>query len=303
MIFCTLSDDKYLLQGLALVHSIKNYSFEDYKIYYLCLDDNTYNTIEKISKLENLKLYPISYSSLERKYPQILDLKSKDFKDYCFSFSALLPKYIFEVYFEENILYVDSDTMFYYDPKIIYDEIGYNDVGIIRHRFNDRTHPSGEYNANVIYFRNTTNGNKVLDWWHVSFMTKNPARLSTCGDQKYMEGFENIIGRQNICVIDDKVGHGAPWNFYLYKYDKFDQLPKIIQWENKEQIFVFNHFSQFYYDFNASAFSYSGNSHLEYTFFNKIFDHTPFLKNMYIEYYEILKLLNLRYNLNIGQKQ
>lgn len=301
MVFCTLSNERYLLQGLALVDSIERYSSDDYKLYYLCLDDYTYEKILKISVTSLYKIIPISYSDLDSRYPQILHFKHTNYSEYCFSFSSLLPKYIFEKYNEPNIIYVDSDTLFYNDPHFIHYEVNGRDIGIVRHRFNDRTHESGEYNANVIYINNNENGNKLLDWWHIAYMTKNPTRLSSCGDQKFMEAFEDVLGHENVCVMDN-IGHGAPWNFNLYRYDKFHETPKKIDWDGKEQIFLFNHFSQFVYDFDINAFSYSGNSHLMYTFNNMIFQHEPKLNQMYVEYYELLKFLNEEYDLNIRKK-
>ena len=302
MIICTLSNNRYLLQGLALFHSIKKYYYNNLKFYYLCLDDYTYSTILDLNSKYNLDIIPILNYEIEAKFPQIAELRLSNYLEYCYSFSSLLPKYIFEKYNEPSVIYIDSDTLFYEDPNMLYIEIGNKDVGIIRHRFNDRTHVSGEYNANVIYIKNNENGNKILDWWHVSFMTKNPARLSTCGDQKFLEGFEDIIGKENVCVIDN-IGHGAPWNYNLYQYDKFDELPKKIIWEGREQIFLFNHFSQFVYDFDYNAFSYSGGSHLIYTFDNMIYRHVPKLNQIYLDYYKILHDLNDIYKLNIRNKQ
>lgn len=304
MIFATLSNKKYLLQGIALAYSLRNTipNIDNYKLYYLCLDEETFDIINAVNKSYDLRLYPILGSDLDKMYPQIQVLKSTKYSDYCFSFSALLPLYIFKIYAEESAMYIDSDTYFYHTPKLIYEEIGSKDVGIIRHRHNDRTHGAGEYNANVMYFKNNDNGNKVLNWWHIAYMTKNPYHLSGCGDQKFLEGFEDVIGKNNVCVVDDIIGHGAPWNFSLYNLDKLNETPKKIVWNDKEQIFVFNHFSQFEYNFEANWFSYTGFSHLEYTQENKIFKNNVNLHNMYADYYVFLKQINEELNLNVRQK-
>lgn len=305
MIFTTLSNEKYMLQGVALAHSLKAVIPSDvaYKIYYLCLDQYTYDMLHRLGMQVDLNIIPILYTELETKYPQIITLKMNNYSEYCFSFSALLPKYIFDVYNESSVLYIDSDVLFYHTPQLIYDEIGDSDIGIVRHRFNDRTHGAGEYNANMIYFKNNENGNKVLDWWHISYMTKTPAHLSSCGDQKFLEGFEDVIGKERVCVVDDIVGHGAPWNYSLYGYYNFTENPKKIDWDGKEQIFVFNHFSQFEYDFDMNWFSYSGRSHMEYTFGNKLFEYEPKLHSMYAEYYDMLNKLNNEFNLNVRKKK
>jgi len=39
-----------------------------------------------------------------------------------------------------------------------------------------------------------------------------------CGDQKYLELFFDLFESKNIKILDENIGHGAPWNFTLYGY-------------------------------------------------------------------------------------
>jgi hypothetical protein len=298
MIFCTVSNKKYLLQGIALAYSLHSNANTEYKFYYLCLDDESHQILTNIQTEFDFKIIPIHYSELETTHPELLNLKQTNFSDYCFAFSSLFPKHIFTHFNESSVIYIDSDTYIYSSPQLIYDEIGNKDVGIVRHRHNDRTHYAGEYNVNVVYVKNNINGNKILDWWYNSYMTQTPKELSTCGDQKYLEGFEDIIGKENIVVVDELVGHGAPWNYRLYSYDLFTQNPKKIIWDNKTQVFVFNHFSQFKYDFEKDGFSHTNGFHLGDIMNGEVFKILP-LHQMYVEYYHILKDLNTQLNLNI----
>ncbi len=297
MIFCTVSNKKYLLQGIALAYSLHNY-INNYKLYYLCLDDESHQILNQIQTEFDLKIIPISHLELETIYPELIKLKQNNFSEYCFAFSSLFPKYIFTHFNEPSVIYIDSDTYFYSSPQLIYDEINNKDVGIIRHRHIDRSHPAGEYNVNVVYIKNNTNGNRVLDWWYAAYITQFPKELSTCGDQKYLEGFEDIIGKENIAIIDTLVGHGAPWNYKLYDYSLFNDSPKKIIWNNISQIFVFNHFSQFTFNFITDTFTHTGGKHLGDINYGKIFD-IPELQYLYVDYYQTLKEINNQLNLNI----
>lgn len=300
MIFCTLSNKKYLLQGVALAYSLyENIQTKEYKLYYLCLDDESYNTLSNISQTFNLHIIPIHYSELENIHPELIQLKQKNFSEYCFSFSSLLPKFIFKNFKELSILYIDSDVYFYNTPELLLEEINNKDIGLIRHRHIDRTHPAGEYNVNAVYIKNNINGNKILDWWYSAYLTQTPKELSTCGDQKYLEGFETIIGKENIAILDNLIGHGAPWNYKLYNYSLFNSEPKKIIWNGKQQIFVFNHFSQFTFDFITNTFTHTGGKHLGDIEYGAVFN-IPELQNLYVEYYQTLKEINTQLNLNIN---
>jgi len=116
-------------------------------------------------------------------------------------------------------------------------------IGIILHRHVKVGHHVGGYNVGIICFRTNETGRNCLKWWRDVVMDKsNPwfRKYGKVGDQKYLELFEEMFG--DVKVLDDNIGHGAPWNLRLYKYFKD---PTIIQWKGKVQPLVFVHFSHF----------------------------------------------------------
>ncbi len=81
-----------------------------------------------------------------------------------------------------------------------------------------------------------------------------------------------------VCVIDNLVGHAAPWNGYRQIMDG-----EWIIWRGKKQKFVFYHFSHFHCDKNGYKTNYNG-------------EWTPekdkdWQKKLYDDYYKMMKEL------------
>ena len=84
---------------------------------------------------------------------------------------------------------------------------------------------------------------------------------------KYLEAFERLFGKENICIIDEEIGHGAPWNMSLYEYLDGDLGGKIkwspdpnmnigIETKTRIQPMYFVHFSQFTPDYENSNYRF-----------------------------------------------
>jgi len=236
--FCTLSDNKYLKQGKALIKSLRKVNSFPFKLYYLCLDEETYAALEGESNVVRVKL-----SDVEASRGRILEYKnSNPYTEYCWSLASTLCRYLLEEINLPHILYIDSDIYFYKDPQIIYDEQQDKSIGIIRHRHNTSTSVDGEFNVGIVYFKNDSAGLSCLRWWNDCILEGSRPDLATCGDQKYLEEFISIYG-DCVCVLDKTFAHGAPWNFRLYVYDDYYSDGTVV-WGDKKQPLVFNHFSR-----------------------------------------------------------
>jgi hypothetical protein len=68
-----------------------------------------------------------------------------------------------------SITYIDADVMFFSDPKVIFDEIGDKDIGIIPHRWEkklkERLEVNGKYNVSWVTIKNAETGKKCLEKW------------------------------------------------------------------------------------------------------------------------------------------
>lgn len=254
---CTLSDYGYIHQGLALFNSIKN---DDILLYYLCLDEETYVKIESI---KNRKIIPIEISVFDD--DELLQrLKTNDYKYFCWTLASYFCKYLMESKNCDSITYLDSDIFFHDSINFLFTEIGNKDIAIFRHRHHDYKlfNFDGYFNVGVVYFKNSSLAKHVLDWWVDAVLNKKYPPLSTCGDQKYLDMIPFFCPSNNL-LIDGNIGHGAPWHWQLYKYDKY-KTNKTIIWNGVEQKLLFSHFSKFKFDLVSN--NYLGSStYYQYT--------------------------------------
>jgi len=257
----TLSDKNYLDRGIALYESIKKFPI-DFRLFYLCLDGKTYDTLSQIGDTrlipllideefkDNKDFYILAANNASVPIGLSDEYYDKNklfpgYSDFHFALGSFFTHHIMEKEEPDEVLYVDSDILFYCDPELIFDAVVERSIGIIRHRHNEVGCIAGGYNVGIVYFRNNTTGRSCLNWWRDVVMNKdNPwfTEYGGCGDQKYLELFESKFG--DVKILDADIGHAAPWNFSLYRY--FDD-DTIIDWNGVIQPLVFVHFSHFNY--------------------------------------------------------
>jgi hypothetical protein len=188
----------------------------------------------------------------------------------------------------DSITYIDSDIYFHKDISLLFDAFGTKDCGIFRHRFlaDHEDSPYGKFNVGIVYFKNSGKGREVLDWWTDAVLYQKYPNLATCGDQKYLDMFPRICGREYI-YIDDGIGHGAPWNWLVYDMTSLES--GVIQWKGQSQPLVFTHFSKFIYSFEKDTFECTnGQIYHPYTNYNRIYEYKP-LYDLHARYFNSLK--------------
>ena len=154
------------------------------------------------------------------------------------------------------------------------------------HRHNFIGHRDGGFNVGVVWFNNSSKGREVLAWWKNAVLKREPKELSIMGDQKYLEAFIPMFGEEAIKVLDEDIGHGAPWNFRLYIYDELLK-DNIIGWGDKKQKLVFNHFSQFKYTISPPEINPDNNIYRHLTLNGAVF-YIHEVHQMYMNYYDKL---------------
>lgn len=219
MKFCTIADKNYLTKALAMYKSLCD-NVKDFKLYFLCLDDETYIKLDELN-LPNIYIFRLSL--LDSLDCELRDSKNNppskygtQYSQYCWCLTPYFTNHILKYYCkkDEYLMYVDADIYFYGPPNAILNEINGKSIGIHTHRFTPpfREVISGWYNVGIVVFKNDFEGRKISELW--KYWMLNPKneyynKYGTCGDQKYLELFEKLS--DSVCIFDKHLLHGAPW--------------------------------------------------------------------------------------------
>lgn len=226
-VYCTLFDKNYLIKGLVTVYSLIKCA-KEYKIYVLALDDET----EVILKSLNIDfLVVISLNDfLDEDYQQRKCEQSNT--AFCWSCSANLLQYIFNVFQEMYCTYIDADLFFYEDPSCLIDEMIYanKSVQIMEHRFSldefgkRSLKYSGRFCVEFNTFKNTPEAMLVLNEWvgKVNKCCEETANGLVFGDQKYLDDWTKQYDCVHIC--ENVFAGVAPWNIGQYRLEKNNLL-------------------------------------------------------------------------------
>jgi len=239
--FCTLFDSHYLLRGLAMYKSLCKH-LDDFHLYFFAFDSKCYQT------LKELNLDKATIISLEEfEDPQLLAIKpTRSRAEYCWTCTPSTIRYSLDKYNLDCCTYLDADIYFFASPKILVNELGEDSVMITEHRYSPRYKKLvkfGKYCVQFMTFRNTPQGNEVLNWWRDSCLQWCYARYEDgkFGDQKYLDDWPERF--ECVHVLQHLGGGVAPWNVQQYDIFRKDSklLGKVRGAENLFEI-IFYHF-------------------------------------------------------------
>ena len=268
----TLSDINYLTCGLTLYESLSETASCDFTLHYLAMDSDAKKKLEELNK-DNIVIYTLDdlesedFEKLKVNNTSSEEESRKGHSAFHFMLSSFFTHYIMNKVDCEDVLYIDSDILFYRDVNIIFNTME-KSVGLITHkhiRLDKTTRNPGYYNVGVVYFKNDSVGNDCLNFWRdccIYSDNKYSEIFGACWDQKYLELFGDEFGEDNIQNLCLTVGNGAPWNFTLFTFLDANQ----IIWNDYsgnvldvgtsiEQDLVFNHFSHFSPNYEARTYS------------------------------------------------
>ena len=279
---CTLSDINYLHLGICLYNSIAESCSKKFVMHYLCIDNESYSVLKQ-KESQTLKVYSIKDIESTNDFQSLVSnttyspMSSDVSNTYCFSLASFFSKFLLDTQDIDDIIYTDADMLFYNDISDIHSFASKKSIGVMLHIHNDIGCHVGGYNVGLIYFKNDKPGYDCLTWWRdcvINPENKWAAEYGTCGDQKYLEAFAPLFGQENIAVIDEEIGHGAPWNLGIYQYLDNDIGGKIkwtpfdhhqrklklgMEFDHKIQNMYFIHFSQFNPDYQNNRYGLDRN--------------------------------------------
>ena len=253
--FCTTSDINFLHRGLSLYESLNRHN-DDFELFYLCSDDESY---QKLKELDLARIVPVSLGDLFKADPDLKEAQNNkpsyeavnvgnktncDPKkvQFFWCLSSYFTWYVLDLDDTYDVLYIDPDIYFYHDWNVIFEEIGSKSIGIVRHRI-PYSAAVGEFNVGIVYFKKDLSGYSCSTFWKDCLLDIENKYYNThgmCGDQKYLELFAPLSGDDNVCIIDKKVGHLAPWNLAYHRYTDNSLI-----WEQNVQPLVYYHYSDF----------------------------------------------------------
>lgn len=275
--FCTLSDKNWLHKGLAMYLSLQA-RVSDFTLHYLCIDDETYNTLSRLVQQHKYKINPIKLDDLLRCDVELQKAKTNPpgkygdvYSQFCWTLTPYFTWWLltYKVPLNDWLYYADSDLLFYGNPLSLGEKAGQTDysVAIHSHRQNhangykSENSDVGYYNVGLIMFKNNSTGKAVAEWWKKVLLSTTHQYYElygTCGDQKYLDLFIPLFGRENTLVWDEALfcsfAHGAPWNFDIYEYG---EKPTDVKYKGREETILLNHFSHFTPDLAKDTWSSS----------------------------------------------
>jgi hypothetical protein len=244
--FCTLFDSNYLARGLVTYGSLLTTTEGSAHLYVFAFDDLCLTTL-KAMNLPNLTV--ISLAEFEDE--DLLRIKpTRSQGEYCWTCTSSTIHYCIRKFNLPHCTYIDADMVFYQNPKVLLDEMPPTaNVLITEHRYTpryDKSKLSGKYCVQFMYFDNSENGQKVLNWWRERCLEWcfNRHEAGKFGDQKYLDDwldrFEGVHSLQHL-------GGGlAPWNvqqfdFQHSKHKIIGKLKKNTEGSSFEAVFFHFH--------------------------------------------------------------
>ncbi|MEW5819371.1 MAG: glycosyl transferase [Cyanobacteriota bacterium] len=282
--FCTLFDSNFLYIGLAMYESLLK-NCKSFHLYIFAFDDKCFETLNKL----NLSCVTV-ISMKDFESEELLNVKSsRTVVEYFWTCTSSTILYVLEKYNVDHCTYLDADTYFFADPKVLVEEMENKSVLITEHRYTpkyDASKTSGTFCVQFVTFKKNLEGLKVLRHWKDCCINwcYNRIEDGKFGDQKYLDNWPD----QFSCIhILKNIGGGvAPWNIQQYEFfENKDYLAgKEIQ-TGKEFKVIFYHFHDVKCNFEKGLY--------QIIFYKINNQHNELI---YDPYFEHLKAISIKLN-------
>ena len=207
--YCTVFDKNYLFQGVALYESLTKFS-RKFNLYVLCMDDVTYDTIQKLRSTYQY-LSPISLNEILDE--QITKIKERTTHgQFCWVCQPLICEYLINNLNVSMITYLEADSIFLNDPEILFDELAGYSVSLVAHNFSrgfDNSMDAGVFCTQFNVFKNDLNALKVLNYWKRCCFLYDKDNPNEYPGQFHLNDWPKFDG---VRVIQHSGAGVAPWN-------------------------------------------------------------------------------------------
>ncbi len=211
--FCTYCDQGYAARMLCL-HASLTQQGEPFTLTVLCFDKETELVIAG-HRDESLVALPLE--ELLAADPELAATRENRSRvEFYFTSTAALVMHCLRREPAAPVMtYLDADLFFYLPASLVLAEQGDASVGIVPHRFAERTIQSlinGIYNVGWVSFRRDENGLSCLKWWRERCIEWCYDRLEggKFADQAYLNDFPNKF--HGVKSLNHSGINTAPWN-------------------------------------------------------------------------------------------
>jgi hypothetical protein len=234
--FCTLFDKNYLYQAVALHQSLVRHA-GDFRLYALCMDSTAFAMIEKLGFDS---LIPVHIDDLITQEVAAVRQRTTH-GQFCWACQPLICRHVLDKFAVDMVTYLESDSLFFSDPKVLFDEIGSRSVSLSPHNYSaefDNADLSGKFCTQFNAFRNDQAGRAILAHWTAScFKYDKSAPRAYPGQTELDDWPERFAG---VAVIQHPGAGVAPWNIRGFRLDATGETPTV----NGEPV-VFYHYHEY----------------------------------------------------------
>jgi hypothetical protein len=234
--FCTLFDKNYLVQGVALYRSLARHA-RDFRLYALCMDSAAF---AMLGNMKSDALIPIHVEDLVTEEVAAVRRRTTH-GQFCWVCQPLICRHILDRFAVDMVTYLESDSLFFSDPEVLFAEISPGSVSLSPHNYSSEfahADVSGKFCTQFNAFRNDPAGRLVLaDWIRLCFRYDKSAPRAYPGQtglDDWPERFEGVV------VLRHPGAGVAPWNIRGYRLDSTGRTPTV----NGAPV-VFYHYHQY----------------------------------------------------------
>jgi hypothetical protein len=222
-IFCTLFDKNYLIQGVALYRSLVRHA-RDFRLYALCMDSTAFAMIEKL----NLDaLIPVHIDELITAEVAAVRRRTTH-GQFCWVCQPLICRHLLDRFGFDMVTYLESDSLFFSDPEVLFDEIGTRSASLSPHNYSAEfanADVSGKFCTQFNAFRNDPAGRTILAHWTASCFTYDKSAPHAFPGQTGLDDWPERF--EGVAVIRHAGAGVAPWNIRGYRLDDTGRAPTV----------------------------------------------------------------------------
>ena len=225
--FCTVVDFSYLPRAVALYRSLEE-ACPDFTLYVLCMEAGVQPLLGRLDLRHAVML---DVEKLEGVAPELRRVRgSRSRVEYCWTVKPVLCRYLLDrLPGLDALTYVDSDLVFFEDPRVVLDELGDDSIMILPHRFAPKwwgwAVDDGIFNGGWLTFRRDACSLAALAWWQERCLEWCHDRREDgkYADQHYLDDWPERF--EGVRAIAHHGAGLAPWNACRYRLELRDGAP------------------------------------------------------------------------------